>query len=368
MRVALVHDWLIAMRGGERVLEQLALMFPDAEIFTLLCRRDALSPILRERVIHTSPLSRLPGARRFYRHALPFFPALVERFDLRGFDLVISSSHCVAKGVRVPADVPHLCYCHTPMRYLYDQSAAYSDRFSPLVRAGFGLVRPRLQRWDRRTAQRVTAFVANSEHVRARIRTLYGRDADVVHPPVDVDRFVARNEREDYYVTTAALVPYKRVDLIVQAFNTLGRRLVVIGSGPEQKALQRSAAPNITFTGWIPDDQVADLLSRARAFVFAGVEDFGIALVEAQAAGAPVIAYARGGALETVVHGESGVLFGEQTTEALAGAVIASEQHTFSPAALRRHAQSFGAEHFRAAMYDRIERACHGNLQPAGSL
>src|SRR5688572_12077909 len=201
MRVALVHDWLIAMRGGERVLEQLALMLPDAEIFTLLCRRDALSPILRERVIHTSPLSSLPGAARFYRHALPLFPMLIERFDLRGFDLVISSSHCVAKGVRVPAGVPHLCYCHTPMRYLYDQSEAYRERFSPLVRAGFQLLRPQLRRWDCRTANRVTKFVANSEHVRERIRTLYGRDAIVVHPPVDVDRFAARNDRDDYYVT-----------------------------------------------------------------------------------------------------------------------------------------------------------------------
>jgi glycosyltransferase involved in cell wall biosynthesis len=305
----------------------------------------------------------VPAAQRFYRHALPFFPGLIERFDLHGFDLVISSSHCVAKGVRVPAGVPHLCYCHTPMRYLYDQSNAYSDRFSPLVRVGFGLVRPRLQQWDRRTAQQVTTFVANSEHVRARIRTLYSRDAAVVHPPVDVDRFVARSERDDYYVTTAALVPYKRVDLIVQAFNALGRRLVIIGSGPEQNALERSAAANISFTGWISDDQVADLLSRARGFVYAGVEDFGIALVEAQAAGAPVIAYARGGALETVLHGETGVLFHHQTTTALAAAVLDFEQRPFSLAALVSHAQSFGAARFRAAMRDQIE-----DVQLAGSF
>ena len=355
MRVALVHDWLTAMRGGERVLEELALMLPQAEIFTLLHRPALLSPLLRERTVHASVLSRLPKSERYYRYLLPVLPALIERFDLRGFDLIVSSSHCVAKGIRVPAGVPHLCYCHTPMRYLYDQGNAYTDRFSPVVRAGFNAARSRLERWDRASARRVTHFIANSEHVRERIRSIYRRDADVVHPPVDVDRFTANGQREEYYVTVSALVPYKRVDLIVQAFNQLKQRLVVIGSGPERQALQRVAGPYITFTGWVPDQVVAETLSAARGFVFAGVEDFGIALVEAQAAGAPVIAYAKGGALESVVDGETGVLFHEQSARALVDAVLTAEKRTFSSASLRTHAQKFGPARFRTEMQEQFD-------------
>ncbi len=356
MRVALVHDWLVRMRGGERVLEQLALMYPGAEIFTLVYDSTAVSPVFRDHRIHTSTLARLPGATRRYAYALPFMPALIEQFDLSRFDLIISSSHCVAKGVRVPAGVPHLCYCHTPMRYLYDQSEAYERRLGLVQRTAFLLVRPRLREWDQGTASRVTHFVANSEHVRARIQACYQRNAVVVHPPVDIDRFTASTNRGDAYVTVTALVPYKRVELMVHAFNTLGRQLVVVGSGPEQSALQRIAGPNIHFTGWISDAEVTLLLSQARGFVYAAVEDFGIALVEAQAAGTPVIAYAAGGALESVIDGETGVLFREQSAAALAAAVLAAEQQIFVPAALRLNAARFRPERFRALMKEQIDQ------------
>ena len=355
MRVALVHDWLVRMRGGERVLEQMALLFPDAEIFTLVCERAALSNPLRERTIRTSALQWLPGSTRHYPYALPIMPALIEQFDLRGFDLVISSSSCVAKGVRVPRSVPHLCYCHTPMRYLYDQSGAYTQRFSGGVRAVFDLLQPRLRRWDRTSADGVTRFVANSEHVRSRIRAWYRRESTVVHPPVDVDRFNSTEARGDYYVTVSALVPYKRVDLIVDAFNRLGRRLIIVGSGSERRSLERAARANIEFTGWTSDAEIESLLCQARGFVFAGTEDFGIALVEAQAAGVPVIAYAAGGALETVQHAETGMLYREQTADAIAQAVLAAEQRTWAPAALRAHVQRFRPERFRAQLLQEID-------------
>jgi glycosyltransferase involved in cell wall biosynthesis len=360
MRVALVHDWLTGMRGGERVLEQLIELVPGAELFTLLHARGRVSPRIEALRIHTSWLNRLPGSHHWYRRALPFLPRAMECFDLRGFDLVLSSSHCVAKGVPVPPGVPHICYCHTPMRYLYDQQSAYLRGASPVTRAGFALVRKRLQRWDERTAGAVTHFIANSQHVAARIGRLYGRAASVVHPPVDVERFEAALPRDDYYMTVSALVPYKRVDLVVQAFNQLGRRLLVVGSGPERTRLQQMARPNVEFSGWIEDEGVAALLARARGFVFAGQEDFGIALVEAQAAGAPVIAYGSGGALETVKAGETGIYFHEQRVDAVMQAVQEAEQRSFNPAALRLHALRFRPARFREAMRVEIAHALAG--------
>src|SRR5262245_34995477 len=223
MRVALVHDWLTGMRGGERVLEEIIRQFPSAELFTLVHAPGSVSATIERLRIRRSWLNRLPAVRYWYRYALPLFPRLIERFDLRGFDLVISSSHCAAKGVRVPPGVPHICYCHTPMRYLYDQHEAYMRHASVLVRSGLALVRGRLQHWDRCKAARVTHFLANSQNVKKRIMRFYGQSSTVVYPPVDVDRFQPNTRREDYYVTVSALVPYKRVDLLVQAFNATGQ-------------------------------------------------------------------------------------------------------------------------------------------------
>jgi glycosyltransferase involved in cell wall biosynthesis len=363
MRVALVHDWLTGMRGGERVLEALLGLWPDAEIFTLLHVPGSVSPLIESRPIHASFVGRLPGAARRYRSFLPLFPAAIERFDLRGYDLVVSSSHCVAKGVRT-GGTPHVCYCHTPMRYVWD---LYDDYFGPgraslPVRLLMPPVAAWLRRWDRRTASRVHTFIANSAHVRERIRRCYGRDAVVVHPPVDVERFRPAATREDFYLIVSALVPYKRVDLAIEAFNRLGRPLVVAGTGPELERLRRIAGPNIRFVGWLPDDEIADLYARCRAFIFPGIEDFGITAVEAQAAGAPVIAFGAGGALETVIGSDgeradaTGVFFHEPTPQALAQAVERADRATFDPAVLRRNAERFSLAAFQQGILDAVER------------
>lgn len=358
MRVAIVHDWLTGTRGGERVLSALLELFPEAEIFTLLHVPGSVDPAIEARPIHTSFIQKFPRAARRYRYYLPLFPAAVERFDLRGFELVISSSHSVAKGVRIPPGAAHLCYCHTPMRYVWD---AYGDYFGPgrapaWIRAAAPLVARRLRRWDRDTASRVERFVANSGHVRHRIRRCYDRDAAVVHPPVDVERFRPTTaEREDFYLIVTALVPYKRVDLAVEAFTRLRRPLVVVGSGPELARLRRAgaASPHVRFTGRLSDPEVADLMGRCRAFVMPQEEDFGIAAVEAQAAGAPVIAFGRGGALETVVggsgaegEGATGVFFPDQTPEALADAVLGFESLGFDADRLRENARRFTKDVF----------------------
>lgn len=359
MRVALVHDWLVAMRGGERVLEQLVLMYPDCDIYTLLHVPGRVSQVIEQRPIHPSFIQQLPFAAERYRYYLPFFPRAIEQFELDRYDLVISSSHCVAKGVKLPAGLPHISYCHTPMRYLYDQSEAYAARFAWPVRAAFGMVRSSLAAWDRETGRRVPHIVANSMHVRERITTIYGRDASVVHPPVSIERFHPSAEREDFYLCVSALVPYKRVDLLVDAFNRLGLPLVIAGSGPELPALRRRARANIRFTGWLNDDDIAGLMSRCRAFSFAGVEDFGIAMVEAQAAGAPVIAYAAGGALESVIDDFSadstGVLFHDQSAGGVVNAIEQFVTRSFRPTALRNNAMRFTPEAFRAAMRNEID-------------
>ncbi|MBI4540925.1 MAG: glycosyltransferase [Gemmatimonadetes bacterium] len=358
------------MRGGERVLEALLALYPDAEIFTLLHVPGSVSRRIEEHPIHTSFVSRLPRAAELYRYYLPLFPAAVERFDLRGFDLVISSSHCAAKAVRAPLGVPHLCYCHTPMRYVWDRYDDYfgAGRARPWVRGAMAVAAPALRRWDARTAERVDAFVAISRHVAGRIRRYYGRTADVIYPPVEIDRFRPAASREDFYLIVSALVPYKRVDLAVEAFNRLGRRLVIVGDGPEMPRLRALAGRSIAFAGRESDDEVAEWMGRCRAFVFPGVEDFGITIVEAQAAGAPVIAYGAGGALETVIDANggphdardrpspTGVFFHEPTPEALAAAVLRFDSLSFDVEALRRNARRFDVHTFGRAFQDQVER------------
>lgn len=377
MRVAIVHDWLTGMRGGERVLEGLLDLYPDAEIFTLVHVPGSVSERIEARPIHVPRLGRLGLVGRYYRYALPLMPWLAERLDLRGFDLVISSSHCAAKGVRPPPGVPHVCYCHTPMRYVWDQYDTYfgPGRASLPVRAAMAVLAPWLRAWDRRSAQRVTAFVANSEHVRDRIRRYYGRDARVVHPPVDLGRFrtsgtdgAGPHGREDFYVYLGALVPYKRVDVVIDAFNQLGRRLLVIGDGPDLGALRRRAGATIEFTGRVSDERVAELLGRARGMVHAGVEDFGITLVEAQAAGTPVAALAEGGARESVRAAASGngdrptgVLFDRQSPEAVAEAVLRLEAGHFPPDRLRANARRFSSDRFLDGMRRAVAAAVRGD-------
>jgi glycosyltransferase involved in cell wall biosynthesis len=368
-RVALVHDWLTGMRGGERVLEALCELFPGADIFTLLHLRGTVSPLIEGHRIATSFVQRLPGVAERYRHYLPLFPLAIERFDLSPYDLVVSTSHCVAKGVRPPARGVHVSYCFTPMRYVWD---LYDDYFGPgragaATRAAMAGLAPALRAWDRRTAARVHHFSAISHFIADRIRRCYGRHADVIYPPVDTDRFTTGDDREEFYLVVSALAPYKRVDLAVAAATRLGRRLLVVGTGQDAARLRTMAGPSVEFLGWRSDPEVAALYRRARALLFPGVEDFGIVPLEATASGCPVIAYAAGGALETVVGpgGDdpvTGLFFEEQTAEGLAGAMVELEsgRHRFEPKALRAHAETFDRARFKARMAAYLETKVAG--------
>ncbi|HET8578262.1 MAG TPA: glycosyltransferase [Methylomirabilota bacterium] len=369
MRVALVHDWLTGMRGGERCLEVFCELFPGADLFTLLHVPGSVAPVIERRRVITSFIQRLPDAARRYRAYLPLFPAAVASFDLSGYDLVLSSSHAVAKGARAPAGALHICYCFTPMRYVWD---LYDDYFGAragrLTRALMPPVAAALRRWDRRTAVRVQHFVAISRFVADRIRRAYGREADVIHPPVDVARFRWEETPEDFYLVVSALTPYKRVDLAIEAANRLRARLLVVGSGPEEKRLRRLAGPTVELLGWRSDAETAELYARCRALLFPTLEDFGITPLEAMAAGRPVIALGQGGALETVVppggaEPATGLLFERQTADDLAAAIRRFESGAvqFEPKALRRRAEAFDRPLFkeRVQAYLRARLAEH---------
>ena len=326
-----------------------------------------MSEQIESRPIRASILDRLPGGRRYYRHLLPLYPWAVGRFNLTEFHLVISSSHCAAKGVRVPERTPHLCYCHTPMRYLWDQYDAYfaKGRASLPTRLAMSLVAEPLRRWDARSALDVDHFVANSRHIQDRIKRCYGRVSSVVHPPVDLERFGPGPEpREDFFLTLGALVPYKRLDLAVTAFNRLERALRVVGGGVERDRLRAMAGPNVTIEGPVSDEEVVSLLARCRALILPGVEDFGIGVVEALASGAPVIALGEGGALDTVREAGSGtdpsmangVLFPEPTVEALQQAVERFGRLDFNVAAVAASAGDFSRGNFLQGMRVEIER------------
>jgi glycosyltransferase involved in cell wall biosynthesis len=346
MRVAIVHDWLNGMRGGEKVLEALLELFPESTIYTLFHECGRVSPFIESHRIVTSWLNRIPGVYRHYRNLLPLFPAAMESFDVTGYDLVISSSHAVAKGVN-PGNAPHICYCHTPMRYVWDAEDDYA--FDPLKRLVMRSVRPRLQRWDCQASKRVSHFIANSRFVRERIRAYYGRDAEVIPPPVDTQFFTgpAGARREDFYVAAGALVPYKRFDLAIEAFNKLGRRLVIAGSGPELKKLRSLAGSNIDVRGWVTNEELRRLFRSARGLVFAAREDFGMVAVEAQACGCPVIAFGAGGSSETVQDGMNGILFAEQHAEDIVRAVQRFETMAWPVEQVRRQVETFSREAFQ---------------------
>ena len=350
LRVALVHYWLVGMRGGEKVLEQLCAMFPQADIFTHVAVPERLSERLRAHRIETSFVARLPFATRLYQKYLPFMPRALEEIDLTGYDLVISSESGPAKGVIPPPDAAHLCYCHSPMRYLWDQYHTYRDGAGALTRGLMPPLAHRLRQWDVTSAARVDAFAANSSHVAARIRKYWRRESSVVHPPVAVEQF-APGEAGDFYLWAGELAPYKRPDLAVEAFTRLGRKLVVIG-GPEKtaRALAARAGDNVTFLGPVPFAELTARMAACRALVFPGEEDFGIVPVEAMASGRPVIAFGRGGALDTVRDGETGLLFHDQSVEGLVDAVERFEAaglDRLDPAPLVAHARRFDAAAFR---------------------
>ncbi len=371
MRVALVHDWLVSMRGGERVLEAFCELFPDADLFTLVHQPGACSETIERMRIRTSFIDRLPMARERYRHMLPLFPFAIEAFDFNGYDLVLSSSHCVAKGVITPPGAVHVSYVHTPMRYLWDQYGEYfgPGRAGALTRLGARAFATPLRVWDEASANRVDVYVSNSHHVAARVQKRYRRASEVVHPPVDVERFrvLPPGEVEDFYLMVSALVPYKRVDVAIEAFRRTGRRLRIVGAGPEEKRLKALAGGAVEFLGRRSDEEVAELFSRCRALVFPGEEDAGITPLEAQASGRPVLALGRGGALETVVglsdgagtRAPTGVFFPEPTVGALSGAIERLEKNLplFDPIVARQNAQRFDRANFKRRMRELIDRA-----------
>lgn len=354
MKIALVHDWLTGFRGGEQVLLSLCRLYPEATLFTLVHRPGSQPEEIERMAIRTSFVQRLPLALRFYRQYLPLLPAAIERLDLRGFDLVISSSHCVAKGVLVPAGARHVCYCHTPMRYVWDM---YQDYFGPRQLGFFSrLVIPHitsyLRLWDRLSSDRVDFFAANSANVARRIGRHYRRGAEVIHPPVDVEIFSPGpvESAGSYYLLVSALSPYKHVELAIEAFNRSGAELRIVGFGPERRRLSRLAGPSIKFLDTLPLDQLVEQYRGCRAFVYPAEEDFGLALVEAQACGRPVVAFGRGGALESVVDGKTGILFPEQTADSLLAAVDRLEGLQLNTDEIRDNALKFSHRSFERKM------------------
>ena len=347
MRVALIHDWLTGFRGGEKVLEALCELYPDATIFTMVHIPDSTSPVIESHPIRTAFTQRFPAVKSIYRWYLPIYPWAVESLDLDGYDLVISSSHCVAKGVITPPDSMHICYCHTPMRYVWDR---FGDYFGNGVKARliYGPVAHYLRKWDVASAARVDHFIANSKHVAGRIQKYYGREAEVIYPPVDTDVYVPTDEApEDYYLIVSALVPYKRLDLAIDAFNKRSEPLLIVGTGPQEAKLKARAGRNIRFLGGLSQRELRPLYQRCQAALLPGVEDFGIVPVEALACGRPVVAFAEGGALESVRDGETGVFFSESSPKALSDAIDRVSSLRFNRQAIRSWALGFSRQHFK---------------------
>jgi glycosyltransferase involved in cell wall biosynthesis len=357
LRVAVVHYWYAALGGAERVEEAIAEIFPQADFYALVASEQAIPPALRNRRLTTSFMQRIPGVRRWHRHFLPLYPFALEQFDLSGYDLVISSESGPAKGVITSPRSCHICYCLSPMRYIWDMYHEYRKKMNPLTRLAFSLAAHYARQWDVSTAARVDYFAAISDYVAARIRKYYRRESTVIYPPVDVSAGYVSAKIDDYYLAVGRLVPYKQIDLAIRACNRLGRRLWIVGTGPEYKQLKKMAGPTIEFLGKLDENSLHECYARCRAFLFPAEEDFGIVPVEAQSFGRPVIAFGCGGALETVIGlGEggnpkaaSGIFFEEQTAESLCGAIVAFEkaETAFSPEFIRAHAQYFSSERFK---------------------
>jgi glycosyltransferase involved in cell wall biosynthesis len=357
MRVALIHNWLTGMRGGERVLEALCELFPDADLFTLMHVRGSTSSFIEKRRVTTSPIQWLPMADRLYRQYLPLFPAAIEHFDLDGYDLVISCSHCAAKSVVVTGRTRHLCCCLTPMRYAWDQFEAYfgEERVGWLTSRAMRPVMAAMARWDRSTAHRVHRYLAISQYVARRIAVYYNRRSTVVYPPVDTTFYRPGQApaggqhgslNGSSFLMVSALVPYKRVDLAIRAARRAGVSLTIVGDGPERAALEPLAGEDVRFLGWRSNEEIRALYQSAIAAILPGEEDFGIVPLEAQACGRPAVALGRGGALETIVDGTTGVLVPESTEESLADGLRAARSRPWDSSAIRAHAERFSRERF----------------------
>lgn len=360
MKVAIIHYWWLSNRGGEAVVAAIAELYPEADLFVHVCDeplvRKTLGAGFKGQVI-TTFIARLPGAARHYQKYLPLMPVALEQLDLSAYDLVISSESGPAKGVITRPDALHVCYCNSPMRYVWDMYTAYLQGAGRVVRALFPWIAHWLRVWDRASADRVDHFVANSSFVASRIRKFYRRDSEVVFPPVNVGSFDHRRERGDFYLCLGQLVAYKRADMVVEVFNRLGLPLVVIGEGELLDRLKATAGPNVQLMGRQAFSVVKDKLETCKALVFPGLEDFGIVPVEAMASGAPVIAYGKGGALDTIVHGKTGILFDEQSNSALEAAVRSFEagEHPFDVQALRDHAEGFDKSIFQRRFLQAVD-------------
>ncbi len=365
-RLVLVHDWLTGMRGGEKVLEVFCEMYPNADLLTLFHVRGSVSPTIERLRPRASLLQHLPGVRRFYRYCLPLFPAVIEQFDLDRYDLVISTSHCAAKAVVKTGRARHLCYCLTPMRYAWDQFDEYFGE-ARVGRTASRALRPvlgALARWDAATAGRVDRYVAISRHVASRIRRYYNRDAVVIYPPVDTAFYRPAGDEtvipEDFLLIVSALVPYKRIDIAIEASRLSGVPLRVVGDGPEREALSRLAAgADVQLLGSLSDTDIRELYRRAAAVLLPGEEDFGIVPVEAQACGRPVIALGRGGALDTVIDNVTGVLVAEPTPEAFVSGIARAKQTAFDPHVIRQHALKFDRTEFARSIRSTVESMAH---------
>jgi glycosyltransferase involved in cell wall biosynthesis len=371
VRVAIVHDWLTGMRGGERCLEVFCELFPRADLYTLLYIPGSISSGIERMEIRTSFIQHLPFSKRSYRKYLPLFPMAVESFNLKGYDFILSCSHCVAKGVISAPDTLHVSYILTPMRYAWDM---YGEYFGEKRNRMIFFFIHYLRMWDVTSSQRVDRFLCISKHVEDRIKKFYRREAEVIHPPVDMKRFRLQEEKEDFFLMVSSFAPYKKIDLAIEAFKRMGYPLKIIGFGPEMKKLRSIARSNVEFLGWLPDDVVADYYSKCRALIFPGEEDFGIVPLEAMASGRPVIAYGRGGALETIVSYDqidqggdkapTGLFFHEQGVDSIIDAVeqFNKIEKDFDPALIRRHVLQWDREIFKEKIkkniFEKIESRC----------
>jgi glycosyltransferase involved in cell wall biosynthesis len=361
MRIALVHDCIVHVGGAERVLESLHKLFPSAPVFTVVCDKRVARMMLPGAEIHTSFAQKLPASVRFFRTYFPIYPIAVESFDFSDFDVVISSSFAFAKGILTPLHTFHISYCHTPLRYLWSEYHFHRQTIfrHTWKRAVTDPVLSYLRMWDRLSADRVDQFVAISRTTAGRITKYYRRDSEIIYPPVQVRSIQPARSSADYYLLVTRLMPYKRVDLAIKAFNRLGHRLRVVGTGPQLAELKRLSRANIELLGSVSDSKLAESYSQCRALVFPGIEDFGIVMVEAQAYGKPVIACRGGGAAEIVLEGQTGLLFQEQTPESLIAAVQEFERTSFDPALIRQHALQFDEAEFMNRMKRLVEQKLH---------
>lgn len=361
MKVAIVCSWLNQYGGAERVLEAVHEIYPEAPVYTSIYWPEAMPQDYRSWDIRPSFLDRWPKIKEHHQLFLPFYPLAFESFDFRGYDLVLNVTSAFAHGIITPPETVHICYCLTPARFLWDyESYVQREGLGRLARLILPPVIAALRLWDRLAADRVDRFLAISRAVQARIAKYYRREAQIIYPPVNVEKISLGDGRGDYYLSAGRLVPYKRVDLAVQAFNQLGLPLHVVGDGRDRAALEAMAKPNITFLGRLSEERLWEEYAHCRAFIFPGEEDFGITPLEAQAAGRPVIAYAGGGALDTVIEGETGIFFREKTPEALAEAVRRLEGMAFDPQVIRRNALRFSRERFKRELVDYVERQMKG--------